>query len=440
METSISTYSACTLDPKTLPRSGNVIPEELERRIMSDKKLPSAVLTETPQPSATDEVNPQPSYKIRRRSFLKGLGATGAAATLGTGIMAKGIPLFAEEGSGSLTKGDAAILRFLAAAEIIESDIWLQYQELGGTQDDEVSRLASKLIPGYPAQPTGGNPVYMQDLIPLDADMSQYIHDNTEDELTHEVFINAYLKSKGADTVNLDRFRTLPSSKATGANQFGRLTNLMQLTVDTTWWTRYRSRTKNPDFGDGFAPAIPTLAAGQHTAIPRTDADTNDVNFIQAVANTAGFHFAWIEQGGTSLYPKLAQRVTNAEVLRIVLSIGGTEICHFQTWHDKAGNAPHLTNVIDPVTGVSVTFPDLNSPPFGGEDFQTNLIMPEPTVFLSRQFPPCSIIRPTETKGGAMGAVQGLTGDGLFIGQSKEFFRSLHDLAEDADEARRGAR
>ena len=233
---------------------------------MSDKKLPSAVLTETPQPSATDEVNPQPSYKIRRRSFLKGLGVTGAAATLGTGIMAKGIPLFAEEGSGSLTKGDAAILRFLAAAEIIESDIWLQYQELGGTQDDEVSRLASKLIPGYPAQPTGGNPVYMQDLIPLDADMSQYIHDNTEDELTHEVFINAYLASKGADTVNLDRFRTLPSSKATGANQLGRLTNLMQLTVDTSWWTRYRSRTKNPDFGDTTAQAIPTLAARKSRA------------------------------------------------------------------------------------------------------------------------------------------------------------------------------
>ena len=308
------------------------------------------------------------------------------------------------ESACSLTKGDAAILRFLAAAEIIESDLWLQYQELGGTQDDEVSKLAN----------------------------------NTEDELTHEVFINAYLKSKGADTVNLDRFRTLASSKATGANQFGRLTNLMQLTVDTTWWTRYRSRTKNPDFGATFAPAIPSLAVGQHTAIPRTDADTSDVNFIQAVANTAGFHFAFIEQGGTSLYPKLAQRVSSVEVLRIVLSIGGTEICHFQTWHDKAGNALPLNNVIDPVTGVSVTFPDLNSPPFGGENFQTNLIMPEPTVFLSRQFPPCSIIRPTATKGAAMGAVQALTDDGLFIGQSAEFVAFLQDLAKDADEAQRG--
>src|SRR5258708_22275440 len=202
----------------------------------------------------------------------------------------------------------------------------MQYQELGGTQDSEVSTLASKLIPGYPATPTGGNPVYMQDLLPLDGDMSQYIHDNTEDELSHEVFINAYLASKGADTVNLDRFRILPSSKATGANQFGRLTNLMQLTVDTTWWTRYRSRTKNPDFGDTLPPAIPSLAVGQHTAIPPTHADTNDANFIQAVANTAGFHFAFIEQVGTRLFPKLAQKGSNVVVLRIVLRIGGNRV------------------------------------------------------------------------------------------------------------------
>ena len=397
-------------------------------------------LTSSETPASTKEdIQPHWLRAVGRRSFLKGLGMTGATLSTGALLVSK---LQAAEGqdrdrNGRITKGDAAILRFLATAEIIESDLWLQYQELGGVQDSEVSQLANKLIPGYPAQPTGGNATYTADLTQLDGDMPQYIHDNTEDELTHEVFINAYLASKGADTVNLDRFRTLPSSKATGANQFGRLTNLMQLTVDTSWWTRYRSRTTNPDFGDTFAQAIPTLAAGQHTAIPRTDADTNDANFIQAVANTAGFHFAFIEQGGSSLYPKLAQRVSSAEVLRIVLSIGGTEICHFQTWHDKAGNAPHLTDVVDPVTGVSVTFPDLNSPPFGGEDFQTNLIMPEPTVFLSRQFPPVSIIRPTATNGAAMGAVKGLTNDGLFIGQSAEFFQFLRDLAEDADSAQR---
>src|ERR1700736_3286423 len=403
---------------------------------MKNENVPAPELSETTTMPTVKKVSSHEKALVNRRSFMRHSLVAGAAATVGAGILANSNFAVAQGERGKLAKGDVAILQFLAAAEIIESDLWLQYQELGGVQDNEVSQLASKLIPGYPANPTGGNPVYMQDLIPLDADMSQYIHDNTEDELTHEVFINKYLKSKGADTVNLDRFRTLPSSKATGANQFGRITNLTQLTVDTTWWTRYRSRTKNPDFGDTFAPAIPTLAGGQHTAIPRTDADTADTNFIQAVANTAGFHFAFIEQGGTSLYPKLAQRVTNVEVLRIVLSIGGTEICHFQTWHDKAGNAPHLTNVIDPVTGVSVTFPDLNSPPLGGEDFQTNLTMPEPTVFLSRHFPPVSIIRPTATEGAAIGAVKGLTADGLFIGQSAEFFQFLRDLAEDADAAR----
>jgi len=397
----------------------------------------AAGLSEATTTSTGEEVNSHENANVNRRSFMRHSLVAGAAATVGAGILANGNFAVAQGASGKLTKGDVAILQFLAAAEIIESDLWLQYQELGGVQDDEVATLASKLIPGYPAKATGGNPLYMQDLLPLDSDMSQYIHDNTEDELTHEVFINEYLASKGAEQVNLDQFRTLSSSKATGANQFGRLTNLMQLSVDTSWWTRYRSRSKNPDFGDTFGQAIPTLAVGQHPAIPRTDNDANDANFFQAIVNTAGFHFAFIEQGGTSLYPQLAQRVSNVEVLRILLSIGGVEIAHFQTWHDKAGNAPQLTDVVDPVTGVKVTFPDLNSPPLGGEDFQTNLIMPEPTVFLSKQLPACSIIRPTATNGAAMGALQSLTADGLFIGQSKAFFTFLRDRAENADAARR---
>ena len=361
-------------------------------------------------------------HHARRRTFLKdGVLAVGAA-TVGAGLLGSGVSAFGEEGSGRLTPGDAAILRFLAAAEIIETDLWQQYAELGGVQDSE--------LPGL----TGGSVPYIAALQVLDGDQPQYIHDNTEDEFTHETFINAFLASKGAASVNLDQFRTLPSSKATGAQQIGRLTNLMQLTVDTSWWTRYRSRTKNPDFGDTFAQAIPTLAVGQHTAIPRTDSDLNDPNFLQAIANTAGFHFGFIEQGGTSLYPSLAQRVTSREVLRILLSIGPTEAMHFQVWHDKAGNAPALT-ATDPVTGVKVEFPNLNAPPFGGEDFQTNLIMPEPTVFLNRRFPVCSIVRPTETRGAAMGAVRALTADGLFIGQSQAFFNLLRDLAEEADEA-----
>jgi hypothetical protein len=403
---------------------------------MSNGKSPSPVVTaETSKQSTSDPTNPQPPREIQRRSFLKGLGVAGAALSAAPLLR---VNASADDGGGSLTKGDAAILRFVAAAEIIETDIWLQYNELAGIQDGEVTRLASKLITGYPSQVTGGNPDYTEDVKQFDEDMDQYISDNTEDELSHEVFLNAYLASKGAATVNLDAFRTLPASQATGSNKtFGRLTNLTQLTVHTDWWTRYRSRTKNPDLGDTFRNAIPTLAVGQHPAIPRTDADVSNSGFLQAVADTAGFHFAWIEQGGTSLYPSLAQRASNVEVLRILLSIGGTEICHFQTWHDKAGNVVPVADVIDPVTGVSVTFPDLNSPPFGGENFQTNLIMPEPTKFLSRQFPPCSIIRPTETKGAAMGAAKALTADGLFIGQSNQFMQMLQDLASDADKAHR---
>lgn len=263
--------------------------------------------------------------------------------------------------------------------------------------------------------------------------------DNTDDEFTHQNFLNAYLESKGEEPANLERFRTLQGSTATGSSGKLRLTNLMELTLDTSWWTRYRSSDHNPDLDPGFtfAQAVPTLAVGEHTAIPRTDDDTKDPNFLQAIANTAGFHFPTIEQGGNSLYPSMAQRATSVEVLRILISIGPTETMHFQTWSDKAGNAPPLT-AVDPKTGVSVTLPDLNSPPFGGEEFQTNLIMPEPCPFLSRKLPPCSIIRPTETIGIAKSVVAFLTNMGLFKGQSAGFFSYLQNLAQEADGARRG--
>jgi hypothetical protein len=358
---------------------------------------------------------------LSRRSFLGKSLAVGAG-TMGAGLLAN--TLLAkddkEKGKGHLKRGDAAILRFLAAAEIIETDLWQQYNELAGIQDSEV--------PGGT-----GNPAYTNAVKVLDGDMDQYIHDNTDDEITHAAFLNAYLASKGGEPVNLDQFRTLPSSQATGAQQIGRLTNLMQLTVDTSWWTRYRSDNKNPDFGDTFPQAIAGLAAGQYPAIPRNDGDLTPPDHLQAIANTAGFHFGFIEQGGTSLYPSLAQRVTHDEALRILLSIGPTEAMHFQTWHDKAGNAPALT---DPTNGL--VFPDLNAPPFGGEEFQTNLIMPEPTIFLDRTFPIVSIIRPTETDGAAMAALNALTADGLFIGQTPAFFALLEQLAEAADHARHG--
>lgn len=361
-----------------------------------------------------------------RRGFLKaGLAAAGAAG-LGAGLVSTASALVqssnSKKSNGTLNNGDAAILRFLAAAEIIETDIWQQYNELGGVQDQEVAGGS-------------GSEAYTEALEVLDEDMPQYVHDNTDDEFSHFRFINAYLLSRGAEPVNLSRFATLPSSQATGAQQIGRLTNLMQLTVDTSWWTRYRTDAKNPDLDPGFQfpNAIPSLSQGQFPAIPRSDDDLTPNDHIQAIANTAAFHFAFIEQGGTSLYPSLAQRVNDPEVLRILLSIGPTETAHFQIWHDTAGNAPPLTDPTNP----ALVFPDLNAPPLGGELYTTSLIMPEPCPFLSRKFPRCSIVRPTQTEGAAKRAVQALTADGLFIGQPQEFLDLLQQLAAEADAARR---
>jgi rubrerythrin len=356
-------------------------------------------------------MNEQPELRTNRRAFL----ATGAAAgvsSLGAGRLLIDTPTAVA--GASLPEGDAAILRFLAAAELLEADLWKQYNELGGVQDDEVAGGS-------------GNRPYTKALELLDEDMPQYIHDNADDEQSHADFINAYLQARGEQPINLDGFRTLGSSKATGAAQIGRLTNLMELTVDTSYWTRYRSDSQNPDLGDTLPQAVPGLAAGKFPAIPRSDSDLRPGKHLQAIANTAAFHFGMIEQGGTSLYASLAQRVTDSEVLRILLSIGPTETMHFQTWQDKAGNAPPLT---DPTNGL--VFPDLNA---GGETTQTNLIMPEPTVFLDRKFPICSIIRPTETAGAALGAVKSLAASGLFDGQSQEFFTAATALANAADAA-----
>jgi Ferritin-like domain len=359
---------------------------------------------------------------ISRRSFLGKTIALGAG-TVGAGLLSS---IRTAEASGSLSLGDAALLRFPAALELLEADFWIQYNELGGIQDDEV--------PGG-----SGNPAYTEALEVIEDEMRDYIHDNTDDEITHHRFLNAYLVSKGAAPANLSPFRTLMGSTATGVNpaRIGRrLTNLTQLTIDTSWWTRYRDDSHNPDLDPNhvFPQAVPTLAVNRHTAIPRTDADTNRPNFLQAIANTAAFHFPTIEQGGNSLYPSLAQRATDVEVLRILMSIGPTETMHFQTWSDVAGNAPPLS-AVDLVTGVRVTFPDLE---VENELFDKALIMPEPCPFLSRSLPIVSIIRPTNTNGAAMGALRFLTAMGLFRGQSPAFFAYMTQLAQQADAARRG--
>ena len=387
-----------------------------------------------------------------RRSFLKRGAAVAGAATVGAGLLDKGLPAFAQDQQGgSLTRGDAAILRFFQALETIEADLWRQYAELGGATNQGISPIDLKDQNGNPV-PTGLAPLYVTGLQQLDGDMPQYIVDNTDDEFSHELFLRAYLQSKGESFVDLNKqFANLAPSKVTGVPQVGRITNLTQLTVDTSWWTRYRSDSKNPDFGDSFDQAISTLKVGRHTAIPRTDKDlvadssqpSGVSNHTQAIANTAGFHFAFIESGGTSLYPQLAQRVSSVEVLRILVSIGPTEAMHFQTWHDKAGNAPQISDTdtgFPGSTGAFVTFPNLNDPnatPAQADEFQTNLIMPEPTIFLNTKFPPVSIIRPSATQGAATAAFNGLVADGLFIGQSPLFFEVMQELAAAADAATR---
>ena len=401
-----------------------------------------------------------------RRKFLK-IGMVGAGtAALGAGLVGSPSSAFARDEDGApITKGDIAILTFLQALEQVEADLWIQYSELGGIQDNEVSGV------------NGGNPAYTAALTILDGDMPQYIHDNTDDEISHAAFLKSYLESKGASAVSLEPFRHLPTSKAAGANQNfkgdgGRLTNLTQLTIDTSFWTRYRSIT-NPDFdlGANFIQATGnfdgtntnSLNGGRFTAIPRSDDDTagsdpsnppsSITSKLQAIAFTAGFHFAFIEQGGTSLYPTLAQKVTNLEVLRILLSIGPSETMHFQTWQDKAGNAnqgnPPLT-VTDPVNNSTVTFRDLhiaqgesqNETDNEGRVLQANLIMPEPTHFLDKNLAPVAIIRPTSTlNGGAVASVQAFADDGLFLdpatGKNTGIVAFLMRLAEAADDARR---
>jgi hypothetical protein len=376
---------------------------------------------------ATDLSQLSPSLlagsRLARRSFLRNLGLGAALLAPGAGLLtgtAKvlGAPSKPKPAVKRLPRGDVAILQLLAAAELIEADLWQQYNELGGVD-----------------APSSG---YTAGLEILDGDQLQYISDNTDDEFSHAAFLNAYLKSKGEAQVDLSHFATLAPSQVSFVPQTRRLTNLKQLSVDTSWWTRYRSTT-NPDFGAAFADAVPSLRTGQHTAIPRNNTELDDPNnpsdHIKAIAFTAGFHFGYIEQGGTSLYATLAQKVTDPEVLRILISIGGSEIMHFQTWQDKAGNATPLTD-FDPVNNSTVTFDDLttNQP----ETLQSNLIMPEPCEFISPSLPPCAIIRPTGPgQLDAKGAIQSFIDDGLFIGQSPDFLHLIRSLAAEADEAKR---
>jgi hypothetical protein len=356
--------------------------------------------------------------RLARRSFLRSLGLGAALLAPGAALLSGSTKAFATNGNQKLTRGDVAILQLLAAAELIEADLWQQYNELGGVDAATSGYTAALQI--------------------LDGDQLQYISDNTDDEMSHAAFLNAYLKSKGEQQVDLTHFKNLAPSQVSFVPQTGRLTNLKQLSVDTSWWTRYRSTT-NPDFGATFPDAVPSLNSGQHTAIPRNNAELDDPNnpsdHVKAIAFTAGFHFGFIEQGGTSLYATLAQKVTSLEVLRILLSIGGSEIMHFQTWQDKAGNATPLTD-FDPINNSTATFTDLTTGQ--PETLQGNLIMPEPCEFISPNLPACAIIRPSGPgQLDARGAINSFIADGLFRGQSSQFLQLINSLARAADAAQR---
>jgi hypothetical protein len=375
------------------------------------------------------------SSSVDRRSFLKGSLLAGSAA-VGAGLLTSGTLARAQastQQTGSLNSGDIAILRFLAAAELIEADLWTQYAELGGIGTN----------PPIEIDPNQTLNNYQIALSNLDSDGPQYITSNWKDEITHATFLNAYLESRGAEPVNFDEFETLPGSTATGSAGIGRLTNLMSLNVDTSWYVRYRSAT-NPDLGATFPQAITLKGV---TAIPRTDDDfgTTDPTFnvpgnahIQAIANVAGFHFGYIEQGGSSLYASLIQKATDLEVVKLMFGIGGDEVAHFLEWVDFAGNAVQapVAPFTDSVSGL--TFPNFFNPlnPL----IQPSLIFPVPTEF-KRNLPPVSIIRPlTDKFGGAVATIKSFTEDGLFVGQSQQFLRTLRTMAVAADSAVRLAR
>ena len=363
-----------------------------------------------------DETESAPISKAGRRGVLQGIGMAGAALT--ASLLPRGGRAQSVARTTKASGGDIAILRFAAWAELVESDLWQQYAELGGLSN------------GTP------NP-YQAAFNRLDGDSGQYISSNTIDELSHAAFLDAYLASIGAEPINLDKYRTLPSSQATGAQQIGRLTNLMQLSVDTSWYVRYRSNS-SPDFGATYPQALPALAAGQFAAIPRTDDDFGPADHIQAIANTAAFHFAFIEQGGVSLYASFSQHASSAEVLEILLGIGGDEIAHYLEWVDFCGNGVQkpVAPLTDPTNGL--VFPN-----FVAEHqplVQPNLIFPVPAPFISPNLPLCATIRPISNKAfTAVGFVNALISDGLFIGQDPDFLTFSLKLAAAADKARRHA-
>jgi len=352
----------------------------------------------------------QPEGTNSRRSFL-GKGLALGAGTLGAAILNNSLALndvSAASGNG-ITRGDVAILKFLAAVELIEADLWNQYAVMAVN-----------------------NPDYNAALTAVDDSSPRYAQDTTDDENSHHMLINAFLKAIGEEPVNFDGFRTIHSPVVPGATSTPNLTNLTDLTVDTSWYPRYRSN-QNPDFGADFDQLV---TIKNRPEIPTATGITGDA--MQAIADAALFHFVTIEQGGASLYPTLALKVTNVDVLRILVSIGPVEAFHFSTFEGSLESLPPLS-VPATATSLAMVFPDLKD---NHTETPDNLdsagVMPDPCAFLRHDLPECSVVRPTSTaKAGALAAATALTNSGLFKGQTQGFHKKLFDLANAADRAQR---
>ena len=319
--------------------------------------------------------------------------------------------------NGRLSKGDIAILRFLAAFELIECDLWQQYEELGGVKE-------------------GPQNSYQLALQFHNDDASQYITSNTLDEIGHVAYLNAYLESEGADPVDFDLFRNLRGSRTTGAQNIGRLTNLMHLDMDTAWYIRHRD-TKNLNCG---ASTYSMIRIVNRQSIPRTDADCDDPQQVQVIANTAALQFGYIEHAGASLYAHFSQELTRVAVLRVVLGIGSDELAHFLVWEDFVGHAIQgppfdCRNAELATAGHDGGLPCFNREP-SHPLWQTWTNIPVPDNFIGKTLPYCPVTRPFDDQfRGGIATINSLTRNGLFIGQSPEFMDALMQMAKDADSA-----
>ncbi len=339
---------------------------------------------------------------LSRRSFLTRAGTmAGGSALLAGGLMSGSLNRAnADTFNDEPSQGDIDILKFLAAAELIEDDLWQQYAELASD-----------------------NKQYQKQLQRIDRAIPRYVNDDRDNERSHHQLINAYLVSKGETAVNLDAFRTLPSSQAEGAQQVGRLTCLKHLTVDTGWYFRYRSPGNN-DAGVDEYPQIVNIV-GQPTIPTMFKQKGRDV---KTAAMSAAFHFATIEQGGASLYASLMQKVTSLDVLLILASIGPVEFYQFAAFHKSLENITGLKS-----KNGSPEFPNLKK-----DDRLSQAILPEPSNFLRPGLPLASVLHPSSTKHAGAGATAtALVKSGLFEGQSSDFLNAVVMMAGAADAAQR---